>query len=53
MKIIQIAISPETESIYGRIFALADDGTIWAKRFNFEEWEQISEPGLKPVEKKD
>lgn len=41
-KIIQIAIAPETESTIAVLYALCDDGTLWALvDNNTSEWEAV------------
>lgn len=44
-KILQIAAVTEGESpgqLYGTVYALADDGTLWVRWALTEEWKQLS-----------
>jgi hypothetical protein len=48
-KVIQIVVLPVTESSYGLIFALCNDGTIWVA--NDREpiiWTEVDGPPKKP-----
>jgi len=45
-KIIQITSLPESEQFFGTIYALCDDGTVWARTISGgkKEWKQIDLP---------
>jgi len=50
-KIVGIAIEPHTADQYGRIWALADDGTIFVRFTSSgrdQEWDQMLWPPLPP-----
>ena len=43
-KPIQIAVTAETESAFGSIFALCDDGSIWYKDDSFStKWVKVDD----------
>lgn len=42
-KIINIAAIPETPDNYGQLYALCNDGSVWAQQIGTDEWVLISD----------